>query len=150
MRAVHISLMLLFVTAMSMSRLTGSLQPPPATGDAEFFALMKTVSDGWNEGNARKAADCFAENAVYMEPPDRQVYRGRKAIYEFFGGPNRPEPPLQMKWHHLAFNSNEHVGYGEYTFQGPRRYHGSRDRAHRGRKDFQMARVPIPIGLSLG
>ena len=51
---------------------------------------MNAVSDGWNEGNARMAADCFAEKAVYLEPPDRQVYIGKAAIYEFFGGPNKP------------------------------------------------------------
>ena len=75
--------------------------------------LMNTVADGWNEGNAMKAAACFAEDAVYMEPPDRQLYIGQKAIYEFFGGPNKPVPPMHMKWHHLAFNAREQVGYGE-------------------------------------
>jgi hypothetical protein len=28
----------------------------PTLRDSEFFAIMKTVSDGWNEGNASKAA----------------------------------------------------------------------------------------------
>jgi hypothetical protein len=36
----------------------------------EFEKLMQTVAQGWNEGNARKAADCFHENAVYVEPPE--------------------------------------------------------------------------------
>jgi hypothetical protein len=45
----------------------------------DFVRLMNTVADGWNEGNAQKAADCFADNAVYAEPPDRQLYVGRQA-----------------------------------------------------------------------
>ena len=59
-----------------------------------------------------------------MEPPDRQVYFGRQAVYDFFGGPVKPEPPMQMRWHHLAFNAEEEIGYGEYTFQMNNRYHG--------------------------
>ena len=94
------------------------------TSEQDFILLMKTVADGWNEGNARKAADCFAEDAVYIEPPDRQLYVGRQAIYEFFGGPIKPDPPMHMYWHHLAFDKQEQVGYGEYTFQMNRRYHG--------------------------
>lgn len=82
------------------------------------------MAEAWNEGNARKAADCFADNAVYLEPPDRQVYVGKEAIYAFFGGPTKPNPPMHMQWHHLAFNEREQVGFGEYTFQMNRRYHG--------------------------
>jgi len=48
---------------------------------AEFTILMQTIAAGWNEGNARKAADCFAEDVVYMEPPDAQVYHGRADLY---------------------------------------------------------------------
>jgi hypothetical protein len=85
---------------------------------------MNAVSDGWNEGNARMAADCFAEKAFYLEPPHRQVYIGKAAIYEFFGGPNKPTPPRHMQWHHLAFNEKEQVGYSEFTFQMNLRHHG--------------------------
>jgi hypothetical protein len=38
-----------------------------------FRRLLDTVAAGWNEGDARRAADCFADDAVYLEPPDRQV-----------------------------------------------------------------------------
>jgi len=51
---------------------------------------METVSAGWNEGNSRKAADCFSSQAVYMEPPNQQVYGGRDALSEFFGGKQWP------------------------------------------------------------
>jgi uncharacterized protein (TIGR02246 family) len=40
----------------------------------EFRQLLQTVADGWNAGDARLAAACFTEDAVYVEPPDRQRY----------------------------------------------------------------------------
>jgi len=90
----------------------------------QFKRLMNTIAEGWNEGNARKAADCFTEDAIYVEPPDRQVYSGRTALYDFFGGEEKPDPPMKMRWHHLAFDEASQIGFGEYTFQMNRRYHG--------------------------
>jgi SnoaL-like domain len=104
---------LLFLLAFAITPQLGqSNGSTPTMRDSEFFAIMRTVSDGWNEGNASKAADCFTDDAVYMEPPNRQVYVGRKAIYVFFGGPKQPESPMQMKWHHLAFNAQEQLDTG--------------------------------------
>jgi ketosteroid isomerase-like protein len=85
---------------------------------------MRRVADGWNEGNARKAADCFSEDAVYVEPPDKQLYHGRAELYAFFGDEAGTDLPMKMNWHHLAFNEQEQVGFGEYTFQLNNRYHG--------------------------
>jgi len=90
----------------------------------EFQHLLQTVSDGWNEGNARKAADCFSADAIYMEPPDAQLYHGRKELFEFFGGDKGTDIPMHMTWHHIAFNQEEQVGFGEYTFEMHGRYHG--------------------------
>ncbi|HJR81509.1 MAG TPA: nuclear transport factor 2 family protein [Anaerolineales bacterium] len=90
----------------------------------EFERLMQTVAEGWNEGNAHKAADCFSEDAIYVEPPDRQLYHGRAELYEFFGGDSGPDRPMKMTWRHLAFNEEEQIGFGEYTFAMNRRYHG--------------------------
>jgi ketosteroid isomerase-like protein len=104
-----------------------ALVPAPASApltSAGFRALMETVAAGWNAGDARKAADCFTEDALYLEPPDKQFYAGRPALYEFFGGATKPEPPMKMTWHHLAFDEASQVGFGEYTFQMNRRYHG--------------------------
>src|ERR1700752_2826872 len=92
--------------------------------EAEFGRLMQTISDGWNEGNARKAADCFTEDALYIEPPDKQIYHGRDELYEFFGGDDGTDIPMNMTWHHLAFNAQEQIGFGEYTFEMHGRYHG--------------------------
>lgn len=91
---------------------------------AEFKRLMQTVAEGWNEGNARKSADCFRENAVYVEPPEAQLYQGRAELYEFFGGDAGTDIPMKMTWHHMAFNEEEQTGFGEYTFEMHGRYHG--------------------------
>jgi hypothetical protein len=96
----------------------------PKLTATEFSKLMNTVAEGWNEGSARKAADCYTEDAVYTEPPDKQVYVGRQELYEFFGGDKKPERPMKMVWHHLAFDEASQVGFGEYTFQMNNRYHG--------------------------
>jgi len=90
----------------------------------EFDRLMQSIADGWNEGDARKAADCFSEDAIYVEPPDKQLYRGRAELYEFFGGDSGTDIPMKMTWHHLAFNEEDQIGFGEYTFEMHGRYHG--------------------------
>jgi hypothetical protein len=103
------------------------IAPPAAPGsldDAGFRALMRTIATGWNDGDSRKSADCFTEDAAYLEPPDAQSYRGREALYEFFGGARQPPSPGRMTWHHLAFDPAAQVGFGEYTYRGQNLYHG--------------------------
>ncbi len=85
---------------------------------------MQTIADGWNEGNAPQAADCFSEDAIYVEPPEKQLYHGRSELYEYFGGDHGTDIPMKMTWHHLAFNEKEQIGFGEYTFEMHGRYHG--------------------------
>jgi hypothetical protein len=85
---------------------------------------MGAIADGWNTGDAGKAAACYTEDARYCEPPDKQVYVGRPALYAFFGGNEKPELAMSMIWRHLAFNEAEQVGFGEYTYKGTRQYHG--------------------------
>jgi ketosteroid isomerase-like protein len=90
----------------------------------DFKRLMQTIADGWNEGDARKAAGCFSEDAIYVEPPEKQLYHSRAELYEFFGGDHGTDIHMKMTWRHLAFNEEEQVGFGEYTFQMHGRYHG--------------------------
>ena len=85
---------------------------------------MQTIAFGWNEGNPRKAADCFSMEAIYSEPPQKQLYHGRDELYEFFGGDHGTDIPMKMTWHHLAFNEQQQIGFGEYTFEMHGRYHG--------------------------
>ena len=92
--------------------------------ETEFERLMQTIAAGWNEGDARKAANCFSEDVIYIEPPEKQLYRGWQELYKFFGGDRGADIPMKMTWHHLAFNEQEQIGFGEYTFEMHGRYHG--------------------------
>ncbi|GAB3901015.1 hypothetical protein GCM10028803_24950 [Larkinella knui] len=91
---------------------------------AEFIHLMQTVAAGLNENNGRKAADCFALDAIYSEPPNKQIYRGRDRIFEFFGGWKGRPKVVQMVWHHLAFDEQTQVGSGEFTITYGSTVHG--------------------------
>lgn len=113
---------MILVSAIRMNTNSGGMDNKITS--AQFTNLMRTVAAGWNEGDAEKAANCYTEDALYTEPPDKQVYAGRKALYEFFGGDKKPNPPMKMAWHHLAFDVESQTGFGEYTFQMNNRYHG--------------------------
>src|SRR6266545_1713306 len=93
-------------------------------GTHEFYELMETVARGWNSNDARLAADRFSEDAMYSAPPDPGIRRGRKTLFEFFGGPLGRPRPMRMTWHHLAFDENNQIGFGEYTFTYDLRTHG--------------------------
>jgi nuclear transport factor 2 (NTF2) superfamily protein len=93
------------------------LQSATGATKAEFEKLMQGVAEGWNENNARKAADCFAEDAVYLDPPDKQIYRNREELFKFFGGKEGRKEPMKMIWHHLTFNEATEIGSGEFTFE---------------------------------
>lgn len=93
-------------------------------GDREFEVLMQKVARGWNEGDARLAADCFTADAVYTEPPDKQLYRGREALYKFFGGSAGRKAQMKMTWHHLMYNEKTRIGAGEFTFEYGSKVHG--------------------------
>jgi hypothetical protein len=121
---VKLSLIAVIVSVISIYMNANSSGAADKITAAQFKNLMGTVAAGWNEGNAKKAADCYTEDALYTEPPDRQVYAGQKALYQFFGGDKKPDPPMKMTWHHLAFDEESQIGFGEYTFQMNNRYHG--------------------------
>ncbi len=99
---------------MNVSRLTSF----------EFGLLLQRVADGWNSGDARQAADCFTEDALYTEPPETQYYSGREALYKFFGGENRRAGDMNMVWHTLVFDEEKQIGAGEFTFTFGDTVHG--------------------------
>ena len=93
-------------------------------GVSGFRAVLDSVAAGWNEGRAELAASCFTERAIYIEPPARQLYRGRPDLLRFFAASIHPPRPDRMRWHAIAFDSVRQVGFGEYTYRGTRNYHG--------------------------
>ena len=90
----------------------------------QFQQLLQTLADAWNRGDAVKASDCFTEDAIYTEPPDKQVYKGRKELFEFFGGNKGRAGQMSMTWHHMVFDSKTMVGAGEFTFRYGSTVHG--------------------------
>lgn len=115
---------ILFVLACADDVRIASVDEPSGTSEAEFIAVMEELATAWNEGDARRAADCFAVDAVYSDPPDKQLYRGRDALYEFFGGDEGRAGQMSMEWHHLAFNAEDQIGFGEFTFSYGSAAHG--------------------------
>ncbi|WP_179266279.1 nuclear transport factor 2 family protein [Asanoa hainanensis] len=83
---------------------------------------MRTIERAWSTGDAAAAAACFTEDAVYVEPPDRQRYVGRAELVELSGGDD--PRPMSITWHNLVFDPVRQVGVGEYTFRGRRQFHG--------------------------
>src|SRR5687768_11813993 len=79
--------------------------------EKSFVEIATNIAKGWNEGNAAFASQYFDDSAVYEEPPKKQLYKGRKEIFEFFGGDAGFEIPMKMEWHNLAFNEEKQVGF---------------------------------------
>ena len=111
----------IFVLALLLS--IGAENPQNITA-VKFQTLMQTVADGWSEGNARKAADCFTKDAIYTEPPDKQLYKGREALFKFFGGNEGRKLQMKMTWHYLIFDELKQIGAGEFTFEYGGKVHG--------------------------
>jgi|HubBroStandDraft_4_1064222.scaffolds.fasta_scaffold154525_2 hypothetical protein len=84
----------------------------------DFTSVMHTIQDAWSAGNARTAADCFTENAIYSSPP-AHGHQGRENLYQHFGGAKGLAMPMKVEWHHLIFDSTQQVGMAEFTY----RYH---------------------------
>ena len=82
----------------------------------EFQQLVNKVADGWNEGDAEKAASAFSKDAIYVETPDEKRYIGRAEIYRYSGGSNSRPGDMKMTWHNLVFDDQQQFGLGEFTF----------------------------------
>ncbi len=93
----------------------GSVFSRERTG-AEAPGILEKLALAWNEGDADAAAALFSEDALYLEPPDRQRYTGREELREFFAETARVGP-MAMTWHHLVFEPSSGIGAGEYTFE---------------------------------
>jgi hypothetical protein len=90
---------------------------------ADFEAVMKSVGDGRQHGNARKAADCFTENAIYSSPPSA-AHVGRENLFQLFGSDDVRAIPYKIEWHHFVFDPEEQVGVAEFTLQFRVQVHG--------------------------
>jgi ketosteroid isomerase-like protein len=124
MRARVLLLPLLLCAICPVVRAQSANQAGTPLTFAEFRALMSRLADAWNSNDAKTAAACFTDDAIYTSPPDSRVLRGRDALFQFFGGPKGRPHSMKMEWHHLLFDEGGQIGAGEYTFTYEVRTHG--------------------------
>lgn len=74
---------------------------------------MEQLATAWTTQDTDLGLVCFTEDAVYMEPPDVQFYRGHEQLRPYFAA---LKPGMFMKWHSLMFDEATQTGAGEYTF----------------------------------
>jgi hypothetical protein len=79
----------------------------------EFQTLMEKLARAWSQQDTESALDCFREDAIYIEPPDLQLYQGHQQLRPYFAA---LQPGTWMRFHHLWFDEARQVGAGEYSF----------------------------------
>jgi hypothetical protein len=82
------------------------------TGD-EFEALIRRLGDAWAALDAAAAAACFTDHAVYMQPPDEQLFVGRDELLAYFAP---LEPGTYLRLDNVWFDDVQRRGAVEFTF----------------------------------
>ena len=80
---------------------------------AGFAELMERLARAWSTQDTDLGLSCFAEDALYTEPPDSQLYVGHEQLRPFFAALT---PGTTMRFHTIAFDESAQRGAGEYTF----------------------------------
>lgn len=79
----------------------------------EFRALMERLARAWSSQDTDLGVACFTTDAVYMQPPDQQLYRTSAELRKYFGA---LKPGTFMRFENLGFDAARQVGFGEFTF----------------------------------
>ena len=80
---------------------------------AELTALLERLATAWSTQDTELALSCFTEDAVYVEPPDIQIYIGHEQLRPYFAALT---PGTVMRFHNVLLDEGGRVGAGEYTF----------------------------------
>ena len=80
---------------------------------AELTALLERLATAWSTQDTELALSCFTEDAVYMEPPDIQIYIGHEQLRPYFAALGSG---TLMQFHNVLLDESGRVGAGEYTF----------------------------------
>ena len=75
--------------------------------------MMNRLADGWSQQNTDEALACFTGDAIYMEPPDIQFYKGHSELRPYFAA---LKPGTFMRFQNLWFDEARQIGAGEYSF----------------------------------
>jgi ketosteroid isomerase-like protein len=101
-------LALLLLACQSPETVDSEELTPPA-----FRILLETLATSWESQDTATAVGLFAADAVYMQPPDVQLFVGRAQLDAFFGA---LRPGTFMHWHNVWFEPDSQIGAGEFTF----------------------------------
>ncbi len=74
---------------------------------------MERLADAWSSQDTELALSCFSDDAVYMEPPDVQLYVGHAELRPYFAALS---PETFMRFHTLGFDEVAQTGAGEFSF----------------------------------
>lgn len=81
--------------------------------EQDFQKLMSNIAEGWSTQNTDLALSSFDEDAIYMEPPKIQYFRGHDQLRPYF---DELTDVHRMEFHNLWFNPETQTGAGEFTF----------------------------------
>lgn len=108
-RARVVFLVVLGLTSRSAAT-SGQDQP---VSSAAFEALLQRLAQAWSTQDTELGLSCFTDDALYMQPPDLQLYRGHRDLRPLFAV---LKPGTFMKFHNIAFNEVRQVGLAEFSF----------------------------------
>jgi uncharacterized protein (TIGR02246 family) len=78
-----------------------------------FRALVQQLADAWGALDGDAAAELFADDAVYMQPPEEQVFVGRDQLRAYFGP---LDPGTYLRLDNVWFDEAAQRGAVEFTF----------------------------------
>lgn len=81
--------------------------------EAAFDLLLDTLARAWETQDTATAVNLFTVDAIYMQPPDVQLFVGQAQLASYFGA---LQPGTSMRWHNVWFDVPTQVGAGEFTF----------------------------------
>jgi hypothetical protein len=79
----------------------------------EFRELMERLATAWSTQDTELGLSCFTEDAVYMEPPDIQLYVGHAQLRPYFAALT---PGTFLRLNAVTFDEANQVGAAEYAF----------------------------------
>ena len=74
---------------------------------------MRTLGDAWRNLDVEAAVGCFAPDAIYMQPPDEQLFVGGDQPRAYF---EPLEPGTYLRLDNVWFDEERQRGAVEFTF----------------------------------
>ncbi len=79
----------------------------------EFRELLEQLARAWTTQDTDLGLACFASDAVYMEPPDVQLFVGHEQLRPYF---DALTPGTFLQLHTVAFDESAQCGAAEFSF----------------------------------